>query len=90
MTDRRDRDAPLEVRLADPRRARAETRARSRAKRQRWLNIALLGLVVPTVLATWFRLGPLVSGPIRILLKMSLFLLPVLCLLAILVRVRRR
>ncbi|MEZ5963224.1 MAG: hypothetical protein R3F56_05180 [Planctomycetota bacterium] len=90
MTDRLDQRAPLEIRIADPRRARDEARARARARRQRWLNLALLGLVVPTVAAAWFRLGPLVSGPIRILIKMSAFLLPVLFLLVILVRIRRR
>lgn len=88
MTAAHEPRAPVTVRIAD--RGVARARARARARRQRWLNVALLGVLVPSILAVWFRLGPLVSTPIRILLKMSVFLLPVVFLLVILVRVRRR
>jgi len=86
LTGRRESEPPLEIRIADPARARADARAR----RQRWLNVLLLLIVAPAVVAMWFRLSPMLSAPVRILLKMSVFLLPLLFVLVILVRLRRR
>jgi hypothetical protein len=47
LTAAREPKATHEIQLP----ARALDRARARGRRQRWLNLALLGIVVPTVLA---------------------------------------
>ena len=63
--------------------------ARAR-RRQRWLNVILLGLLVPMVLAAAFRLSPMVGAPIRMIVKGAAISLPLLLVLLMLLRLRRR
>jgi hypothetical protein len=65
-------------------------RARRRRRRQRWLNVVLLALLVPMVLAAWFRIGPLMSAPVRMAVKLAALLVPLLFVLVVLARLRRR
>lgn len=69
--------------------AQAE-RAKRRARRQRWLNIVLLAIFVPMVLATWMRLGPLMGAPLRMAMKLVVLALPLVGVLVVLHRLRRR
>ena len=73
----------MTLRAADP------LRDRSR-RRQRWLNVLLLLLVVPMIAMAALRLGPLVGAPVRVLLKTTALALPLLAVLVVLARLRRR
>jgi hypothetical protein len=59
-------------------------------RRRGWLDFALLLILVPTIAAVFFRLSPMVSGPLRILVKVGVILLPIALLVGAVTRVRRR
>ncbi len=59
-------------------------------RRQRWMNVLLLVLVVPMIAAATLKLSPLVGAPVRMLLKVGAVTIPIVLVLVVLARLRRK
>jgi len=54
------------------------------------LDVALAAVVIPMIALALLRVGPLVSAPLRMAFKAAALALPVVALLVVLWRLRRR